>query len=283
MNKLSIVICSRTKDITSEFRNNIAETIGCEYQLIVIDNSMLNYNIFSAYNEGACRSDGDIICFVHDDVKFHTQNWGELIIAHFSDKTVGIVGIAGTHFLPVTPCAWWEPDIFSQNLIQTYDGSGKKVHEKCNRFFADDAVALDGVFLCIPHRLFEVIKWDAETFQGFHGYDVDICLQILSAGYRVIVAQDILLEHNSRGSYSEDFVKAQQKVFDKWKHILPIVRGVELSDEEIKIRTQMISAVHTGYSNGYQYASRKYRYSNEFKLGNALLHPWTIIRHRLGF
>lgn len=49
---LSLIICSRTPRISEELERNIAETIGCEYELVVIDNSKNKYSIFSAYNQG---------------------------------------------------------------------------------------------------------------------------------------------------------------------------------------------------------------------------------------
>lgn len=35
---LSLIICCRTADISDELKQNIVTTIGCEYELCVIDN-----------------------------------------------------------------------------------------------------------------------------------------------------------------------------------------------------------------------------------------------------
>ena len=75
-NLISLIICSRKADISEELKQNIAETIGCEYELCVIDNSRNEYSIFSAYNEGVRRAKGDILCFMHEDVLFRTNKWG---------------------------------------------------------------------------------------------------------------------------------------------------------------------------------------------------------------
>ena len=61
---ISIIICSRKANVPKELKENIASTIGCEYELCVIDNSRNEYNIFSAYNEGIRRAKGDILCFM---------------------------------------------------------------------------------------------------------------------------------------------------------------------------------------------------------------------------
>ena len=40
---LSLIICSRTPRISKELERDIAETIGCEYELVVIDNTKGNF------------------------------------------------------------------------------------------------------------------------------------------------------------------------------------------------------------------------------------------------
>jgi len=49
---ISIIICSRTASISDELTQNINQTIGIPYELVIIDNSDNLYSIFSAYNEG---------------------------------------------------------------------------------------------------------------------------------------------------------------------------------------------------------------------------------------
>lgn len=73
---LSLIICSRTPQISEELEKNIAETIGCEYELVVIDNSKNKYSIFRAYNEGVRLAKGDNLCFMHDDILYKTADWG---------------------------------------------------------------------------------------------------------------------------------------------------------------------------------------------------------------
>ena len=111
---ISVIICSRQSDITSEQRRNILDTVGCECELVIIDNSGKHYSIFSAYNEGVRKSKGDILCFVHDDVEFVSANWGEKIIGHFDDKSIGIVGFAGSHMLSKSPMYWVEMPFYSE-------------------------------------------------------------------------------------------------------------------------------------------------------------------------
>ena len=47
---ISIIICSRKKDICNDFKINIKTTTGSSHELIVIDNSENRYSIFEVYN-----------------------------------------------------------------------------------------------------------------------------------------------------------------------------------------------------------------------------------------
>ena len=122
---VSIIVCSRQGDISENLRDNISQTIGCEYELVIIDNSKGTYSIFSAYNEGVKRAKGEILCFCHEDILFHSENWGTLVKGVFSDDTIGLVGVIGTHFLPSSPMYWWSSPFISQYSINNDKGDAQ--------------------------------------------------------------------------------------------------------------------------------------------------------------
>ena len=47
---ISIIICSRFQSISKELKDNIENTVGVVHEIICIDNSKSQYDIFSAYN-----------------------------------------------------------------------------------------------------------------------------------------------------------------------------------------------------------------------------------------
>ena len=53
---VSIVICNRGNRISPVLEKNISETIGIEYEVVCIDNSKNQYNIFQAYNIGVAKA-----------------------------------------------------------------------------------------------------------------------------------------------------------------------------------------------------------------------------------
>ena len=57
---ISIIICSRNPEMDKRLDENIRQTIGAEYEIVLVDNSEGKYGICGAYNEGVIRSQGDI-------------------------------------------------------------------------------------------------------------------------------------------------------------------------------------------------------------------------------
>ena len=221
---LSIIVCSRNKTLPSDFTENIRNTVGIDYEMIGIDNSENNYSIFSAYNTGFAKSKYPYVCFVHEDVLFRTQNWGEKIIAHLQEPNIGILGLAGSDLVTRIPgsCSGKTSCI---NIIQS-DKSGKKPSVKS--FYPENfsqskhsVILLDGVLLCMKRDLMEKLKFD-EQIGGFHGYDFDIALQSVVAGYTNYVIYDVELEHFSRGHFDGKYIRNLIAVFKKWETYLPL-------------------------------------------------------------
>ena len=123
---ISIIICSRTKTITPVLLENIKNTVGANYELIVIDNSENNYSIFEAYNLGIKKSKSELLCFIHDDVLLHTNNWGTILIDIFNNnKNLGLLGVAGAKVKTKMPSPWWNCH-YSQQVIKIIQHNGKE-------------------------------------------------------------------------------------------------------------------------------------------------------------
>lgn len=237
---ISIIICSRTPEINSKFSQNIEETIGCSHELIVIDNSKNNFSIFEAYNLGIAKSKGDYWCFVHDDVLFHTHNWGTVLSNIFEDNlNIGLIGIAGTKIKTKTPSAWFHCDErFKFNyLIQHFGQNKVRLWE---RGFTDNpheqVACVDGVFMVgrRNHR----IRFD-ERITGFHNYDINLSIAYHEQNYDVIVTKKILLEHFSIGKIDKSWYLSTLQFNTVLGNYLPImipevVKKTDLRSHEIE-------------------------------------------------
>lgn len=229
---ISVIICIRELSKKNRIVSNIEKTIGTFNEIIFIDNSKNKYNIFEAYNLGIEKSNGDILCFVHDDVIFHTQDWGKNVEKHLSISNVGMIGVAGPTYISKFPSIWWSIGLKNPNVIRQYniDSDREKLKDShttnINPFneTASDVVALDGVFFCIKKKIFldYNIKFD-NSYKGFHFYDIDISLQILKKQYRILCVYDILIEHVSVSNINKTWLKASKLFYKKWKNQLPIM------------------------------------------------------------
>ena len=267
---VSIIICSRTSDVSPELECNIRSTIGVEYELVVIDNSQNRFSIFSAYNEGLKTAKGEILCFMHEDVIFHSDDWGKTVEKYFEKyQKVGLLGVAGTHYLPKMPAAWWDTEMRSGHLLQgsVVDGEYKIIREelwddyKCE---PTSVVSVDGLWMCFRDTVFKDIKWDDKTFDGFHGYDTDISLQVINSDFEVHILWDITIEHKSVGVAKMDFYRSLDLLCEKWSDKLPIIRGVELTESEKKARMRIVELRHELFYSDYRLReicqSRTYRW-----------------------
>lgn len=220
---ISIIICSRNNDINEELKVNIERTIGAEYELIVIDNSQNRYSIFEAYNCGIEKSSGQFLCFIHDDILFHTPNWGQKMRSYFVNyNEFALMGVAGATVKAETPCGWWdcEEKYKRINIIQHFQNNVNRIRRKgIKESEIDEVVVIDGVFMMLKK---EVNFWFNENFEGFHNYDLNISFEVLSKGYKIGVANKILIEHFSMGNLNYEWLKSTIRLHKIYKGILPL-------------------------------------------------------------
>ena len=199
-----------------------------------IDNSENKYSIFSAYNLGIHKSKYQYLCLVHEDVLFYTLNWGKVVISYLQDLKTGIIGVGGGDLVTRVPASWNTIISSGLNIIQS-DNSGKKPTEinlkpKNYNLSKRSSITLDGLFMCMRHDLTDKIHFD-ENLKGFHGYDYDITLQSVMAGFTNYVIYDIILEHSSRGKTDILYFRNLISIFKKWENNLPII-GDNITLEE---------------------------------------------------
>ena len=224
---ISIIVCSTKPTISNSFEQNIKDTIGTvDYEMVLVDNSLRKYSIFEAYNKGVEIAKGEYLCFVHEDVLFHSWNWGQKLLDEFEKhKDVGMMGVVGGHVLnKVSTCWWYTPE--RRGIIrQGYIRNGKYESRLINFTWKNDndkyVVSIDGVWMAIRKQLFAEISFDQTNYSGFHFYDMDISMQIIAAGYKIMII-DIEIEHLSEGNVNASFYKNCIVFHKKWDYLLPV-------------------------------------------------------------
>lgn len=240
---ISIIVSSYKEDVFKKFHENVDYTIGniC-YEIVKIYNPG-KMGICQAYNEGAGKAKYPYLVFSHDDIRFHTNNWGSIIKDIFEDEpNVGLVGCAGGLYKSYLPTGWAvDPKFTSLYMIGTHYGSSHitkiyngtsrslKLNELTNipenfrasEIINEEVLMLDGMFLCTRKSIHEKIPFDQDTFKGFHSYDLDYSLQ-LNRTYKVIVNHNILVEHFSPGRFDLVWLEEMNKLNKKWRNSLPL-------------------------------------------------------------
>ncbi len=229
---ISIIICSRKSTIPDRLSVNIAETIGCYYELVVIDNSENKFSIFEAYNMGIQRSKGNCLCFVHDDILFHTVGWGNVIESVFlSDDKTGVIGVAGARSKTEIPSLWWlcpKSDKVVNIIQHTPDGEVKRWEEGFEENKRVQVAVVDGVFMAVKRD--DAIRFN-EAIPGFHNYDLSICFEYKKAGYKVMVTNEILIEHFSLGNINSEWFESAYCTHKIYKRTLPVLNDGKKNKE----------------------------------------------------
>lgn len=242
MAKLSVIVCSRTGSLSPDLSQNIRETIGCEYETVVIDNSNGQYSIFQAYNKGLDQSRFKYVCLLHDDVFIHTPDWGKTLITLLDDNPAyGLIGVAGARLKTKTVSGWWEckEEYKMVNIIQHFPN--KKVERQYFGFGQKDlveAVAVDGVFLGMRK---EAGCHFNDDLKGFHCYDLNIGFEFIKKGYKLGVTNKVLLEHYSLGNVNNQWLSTNIQVHRMYNKLLPLnLTGTDLKAAEVYSTKKLI-------------------------------------------
>lgn len=221
---LSIVICNFNNERIRPLKENIDSTIGIKYELIIIDNSSNELSIFQAYNKGVEHCKFEKILFIHDDVEFHTSDFGFFLISLNLPK-LGVLGIAGAKIKTSISAPWWisnhervNGDVIYQYNIQHFSNSTPKmISEGFNtENQIEEVILVDGVFLFTTRYNCVNYPFD-ETYNSFLFYDLDFSLNLIKNGKINYVTNSILLTHYSSGILNKDWVSSSFLFEKKWK------------------------------------------------------------------
>lgn len=222
---ISIIVCTAKEDINS-LEQNVRETVGLVHEIIVVRNNG-QYSLAQAYNMAAKQAQYEYLCFIHDDILVHTQEWGTRLVTTFRHLSpdAALLGVIGTQYKSVFPSPWTSPDL-SKNKGKIWqndkDGSYKS-HLLCysNDSAPTHVVMVDGMFLFTSKSSLDAIGYFDEALIGFHCYDIDLALAIYFKGKKTFVTNEIEIEHFSKGKLNEAWFLNQIYLFKKWRKFMP--------------------------------------------------------------
>ena len=239
---VSIIICSVSPLLLEDLKQNIAQTIGVEYEIIAIDNREKRWPIAKAYNYGAQQAKYPYLFFVHEDTRLLSDKWGEFIIPKLAEPECGVIGFVGDK-ARFSCCSGWYQFCDMSKVSYFY----QRIKEGKTLFLVENAdlnqpfqevITLEGLGFWVRKDIWEKYPFDEELLTGFHCYDIDFSLQIATANYKnyVCCSNQMLIEHFSQGNFSDiNWFSTTLRLHKKWKHLLPI-KTSDLNISERKIR-----------------------------------------------
>ncbi|MDR0304600.1 MAG: glycosyltransferase family protein [Chitinispirillales bacterium] len=243
---ISIIICSINPSRCEKTLKNFSETIGVEYEVIVFKNRQENWGICKVYNHCAEKAKYPYLCFVHEDVFIETKDWGKKII-EFIEKTsdCGVIGFAGGLQAQKNLSSFGGVGESRVNVYDSHNGDTNaysKVNYKYHRYAnpqkesVSKVLCVDGLFQFVKKQIWEKIRYDENTFTGFHFYDVDFSLAV-SELYDNYVILNFDVFHDSSGNMREEYIKFMFSFQEKWKKKLP--KNLTVASELKKLRAEL--------------------------------------------
>jgi GT2 family glycosyltransferase len=200
-----------------------------------------------AYNRGAQQASGDVLIFCHDDIDIPHADFGERVLNHLT--THDVVGVAGASKLV-------DGDWGHAGLPHVH---GQVVHRPAGQegylYFCaglqarviENIHALDGVFIAMKRSVWEQVRFDDATFDGFHLYDIDFCYRAHSAGFKLAVALDLLLIHFSTGGYDLKWQIFNRRFLAKFPQLSNLPSAKPHSNLQVKLPSlNDVAALHAG-------------------------------------
>ncbi len=236
---ISIIIASINAEFLKNVSQNISDTIGVDFEIISFDNSKGEKGLCEIYNMGIAKAKNNLLCFMHEDVEFKTKDWGLKVKSFFEEhQDAGLLGIAGSKYKAAAPSGWHVESLKAErsNIIQKFKFNDKSEHHhqiNPDHLTIEKVAVLDGVWLCTTKKVLSKFKFDESTFKKFHGYDIDLSIQIGSE-YKVFVTYEILLRHFSEGNFNKEWLLETIKLHKKWTGKLPINKG-DFTERELII------------------------------------------------
>lgn len=171
MEMISVVVVYNREEILKEYLLNSLKKQTVKFEFVGLDNTRGKYkSAAQALNEGAERTYGKYILFVHQDVRLESPSWleeAEKMLDSLSD--VGAAGVSGSmeQGKTVTSVMHGKPPRLA----------GEIYPEKPVR-----VQTLDECLLIVPRTVFDKLKFDEVVCDGWHLYAVDYSLSVTRQG-----------------------------------------------------------------------------------------------------
>jgi len=189
------------------------QTVKPELLLIDNRNNKKYKSAAEALNNEAENAHGDILVFIHQDMWIHDRDWIENVEKYVN--TISDLGIAGVHGMDAEGETWEERVKYSIKISNTDDFNSVPA-----TIVPEKVQTLDECVLIVLRRVFDIQKFDAQTFDGWDCYGSDYCLAVAEIGLKAYVLPGLTSHCNLRANYPihqfKGLLKYQKKLYRKY-------------------------------------------------------------------
>ena len=211
--RISVLVCSIDPARFAAVRASCEQRFaGYPLEIVGIHDAV---SLAEGYNRAAEKASGEILVFAHDDIELVTADFAPRLIAHL-DRFDG-VGVAGASRVTGAHVSQAGQRFIHGHVLHPV-GAG----ERGVRLFvaglqqpvSERMRMLDGAFIAVRRHVWETVRFDAGTYDGFHCYDADFTSRASAAGANLAVPADLLLLHQSTGKYGAAWARYARRFAD---------------------------------------------------------------------
>jgi hypothetical protein len=233
---ITIGYCTRVSD--ENHSKHLIKTCGLDtkkIQIIEIVNTG-NRSLTECYNEILNKSIYQHVVFCHSDITIETKQWGNKLIKMFEkNPEFGIIGVAGSKYMPESGQWWVNPKKMYGRVAHTHEGKTwlSSYSDDLGQTL-EEVVVCDGVWFALDKT--KIKKEFNENVKGFHFYDVTFTFENYLEGVKVGVTTAIRINHQSIGMTNESWEKNRVTFVETFKDKLPAnIKRVLRKDEKLNV------------------------------------------------
>lgn len=190
--KFCFIICTNSQLFYEECVRYMEYLIipeGYEVDIISVTEAQ---SMTKGYNKGMQASDAKYKIYMHQDVFILYPYFLQSVLDIFSsDEKIGMIGMVGAEKMAADGVlwhAWRRGDLYEGKIEERYE---KLTYDSYQYSLSDglwSVEAVDGLILITSKD----VKWREDLFDGWDYYDISQSFEMIRAGYRVVVPEQIL-------------------------------------------------------------------------------------------
>jgi GT2 family glycosyltransferase len=219
--KLDIVVAVSEGSLTEPDRQSYLESLDRQGAIRMATYPERDFNYAWVVNWAARQADGELLLLLNDDVRGTREDWLEIMVGHVMQD-----GVAATGALL----------LYGDNTIQHAGmllGNGKAEHLYRGRHLGvpgyinrarlpRSAPAVTAACMVVRRDVFEEVGRMDERLEVAYN-DVDLCLKLRQAGWRVVFVPGAVLYHDESSSFGslsasreEEYEAERLHVYERW-------------------------------------------------------------------